>query len=461
MIKPSSRFTRAHFPSELPLAFLLLMISGCTGIAGSPSGSNNAAQSVTELVPYRHVPTPRWKEPDPAKVVKRSGDALKLESLYRESKYSELAAVAPAFLEKHTPDDELRLFIANSFAWSNRMLDALTQYEKLRQTDYDNDAVLGIANVNRWSGKEHLAYPLYQELQKKDPNNKDAAEGLRLARREVAPKTALRLGGSKDSSDIELSSAVLTHSWRDDSLANIWEVESGRYLLSHPEQLANGNDVMVRRRSLAHPYKLRWEVGANRHTAFGGVGIDLPTLPVKLDIGRVNWGRLSVNPFGLAANLTAVKVSAQINQPFQSGALFAQADVARVSDGNNVVASTIRFTPAWKPLDAGVKVFVGAEMRDTSFNTRNYWSPAQGYGAAFVGARGEWDGPDWNLGVSGQVGTRLYGEAGRNWGTTVSGKRWLTQDWSIGFSAWAMASRRDAAAYRQRSLFITVEKLWK
>jgi hypothetical protein len=447
--------------STLTLAITLLSLAGCAGIAGTPVGSASVPQSVTELGPYRHVPTPRWKEPDPAKVVKRSGEALTLENLYRESRYAELAAAAPAFLASNTPDDELRLFIANSLAWSNRSKDALAQYEKLRKTDYDNDAVLGIANVNRWSGKDHIAYPLYQELLKKDPNDKDAAEGLRLARREIAPKTTLRVGGSKDSSDIELRTAVLTQSWRDESLANIWEIESGRYLLSHPDQFASGNDVMVRRRSLDDPYKLRWELGANRHTALGGIGIDLPTVPVKLDIARLNWGRLSVNPFGLAANLTATRASAQINQPLESGTLFAQGDIARVSDGNNVVTSTIRFTPAWKPLDAGVKVFVGAETRDASFNTRNYWSPAKGYGAMFVGARGEWDGPDWNLGISGQLGTRLYGEAGRNWGATVSGKRWISNDWSIGFAAWAMASRRDEAAYRQRSLFVTIEKLWK
>ena len=41
-------------------------------------------------------------------------------------------------------------------------------------------------------------------------------------------------------------------------MANIWEVESGRYLLSHPEQLANGNDVMVRRRSLEVEWSLQF-----------------------------------------------------------------------------------------------------------------------------------------------------------------------------------------------------------
>lgn len=447
-----------HLGTASALAVLSLL--GACAQTGAPIVADAGTTAAPILGPYQHIPAPRWREPDPATTIKRTGDDLKVETHYREGRYAETASEGLVLLEKGKPDDELKLYIANSLAWTGRLSRALTIYQTLQSGSQRAGANLGIANIHRWQGQAHLAVPLYKSILKDSPKDEDAIEGLRLAMREIKPRTTVRWGGTHDSSDINSRQLTLNHRWRDESLANIWEVESALYRIYDPSISERGNDVTVRYRALEKPYKPRAELGTNGQTVFGMAGIELEPIPLKLELGRVNWGRIANNPRGLDAGLTALRLGAQITQPTDFGSIFANAEFNRISDGNTVNAGTVRFTPQLQPLGSHFKIFAGAEARKATFNTSSYWSPADGYGSAFVGVNSEWSGPDWELNVAAQVGARLFGEAGRSWAGTLSAKRWIGDNWAVGINAWSMSNRRDSLPYRAQSVFVTLEKLW-
>lgn len=449
-------FERLATLGALAIAALL----GACAHTSAPIVADASAAVSPILGPYQHIPAPRWREPDPAKTVKRTGTALQVENLYREGQYGAVAREAQPLLEPGKADDELRLYIANSLAWTGRLEQAVEVYKTLADGEQGTGANIGIANIRRWQGQPHLSIPLYKSVLAKHPKDEAALEGLKLSMREVRPRTTVRAAASRDSSDVNSRQLLVNHRWRDKSLTNVWEVEELAYRVYDPTDRANGNDLTVRYRSLDKPLKPRLEVSTDGHTAFASAGIEFEAVPLKLDLGRINWGRISNNPRGLSAGLTAERANAQLNLSTDFGALFVNAEHLRISDGNIVNASTVRFTPSLQPFGKRLKLFAGIETRDARFNTLRYWSPSDGYGSANIGMTGEWGGPDWEFGVAGQVGRRLYGEAGKSWATTVSGKRWITDDWALGMNAWAMSNRRDQQQYRARSVFVTLEKLW-
>ena len=448
----------------LSAAFFLNLLGGVTALAQDKSAVITASSTATTaplpITPFEYIPTQRWKEPDPAKVIKRTGEALKVEGLYRDGKYSEAGGAGLALLETVQADDELRLYIANSLAWTNRLKEALILYEGLMAGEFKQDAMLGLANINRWQGKEHLAIPLYKSILKNEPDNKDAKDGLRLALRDVRPRATLRIGGSTDSSNVTLHSILLNHRWRDESNTSVWELETVNTQLQNTVIRASGTELTVRYKMLETPYKPRFELGFDNNNVYANAGIELDALPIKFDLGKINWGRLSSNPKALAAGLSANRLGAQLNLPTLYGHLFASAEINKVSDGNTVTSSTIRYTPSWQPLGSAFKLFTGIESRSARFNTTSYWSPNLGYASGFVGMRGEWSGPEWDVAASGQVGSRISGEAGQNWSATLSAKRWLSDDWALGINLWALSSFRDGLAYKVKSAYVNLEKIW-
>jgi tetratricopeptide (TPR) repeat protein len=450
---------------SLVAAFMFSASAARQAAATQPVGIQLLAQTTTTdapipVSPFQYIPTPRWKEPDPAETINRTPAQQKILDLYKASNYAEVASEGLALLTKEKIDDNLQLMIANSMAWSGRTKEAGQLYRVLLDSKYKSEALVGLASLYRWQGKDHLALPLYKEILALEPNNKDALEGLRLANRELKPRTTITLGGLQDSSKVDIQSIKTSHRWTEENLANVWEIEAGALHSKDPT-------VMVKRSSLTVRYKMqeaflkpRFELGSDGKNMFGNVGIALSEIPVLIDVGRVNWGEISNNPKGLAANLTATRVSAQLNTTFDTGSLFARAEFNQISDGNTVSTTAIRFTPAWRPFGAHFKPLLGIETRDAKENKAQYWSPANGYGTAFAGVLAEWQEIDWNFFTSAQAGTRLFGEAGTSWSLSSGGKLWLNKEWAVGLRFWSMASQRDLQRYRARSAHLTVEKLW-
>ena len=425
----------------------------------SPAASANAA-TTPPITPFQYIASPKWKEPDPSKAVKRLGTALSIESLYRDGDYKQVAEQGTVYLESNKGDDELRLWIANSLAWTGQLKPAVALYDGLTKSEFRGEAELGLANINRWNGSDHLALIIYKSILKNEPDNADAKEGLRLALREIRPRATVRFGGSKDSADTLQHNIILNARWRDETNTSVWEVETSNDQLRNTVIRAKGTELSVRYRLLETPYKPRFEIGVDKNNVYANVGVEFDTLPIKLDVGRVNWGKLSANPLGLASGLSAIHAGAQLNLPTKYGKLFVSADGFHVSDGNTITSSTLRFTPTWQPLGSHVKFFGGIETRSAKFASLSYWSPTEGYGSAFAGISGEWGDSEWDVTASAQVGNRLWGEAGRNWSAALTAKRWVTSDIAVGVNLWAMASKRGFQQYADRSIYFSVEKLW-
>jgi hypothetical protein len=412
------------------------------------------------LAPFQYVPSPKWKEPDATETANRTPAQLRIAELYKDGKYGQAATEGMVLITQEKVDEPLQLSIANSLAWSGKTKEAGQLYRVLQAGKYKSEATLGLANVHRWQGRDHLALPMYKEILITEPENKDAKEGLRLATRELQPRTTIVLGGLNDSAQVRIQSMKLNHRWTDPSLANVWEIETG---ILRSKDLVND----ISRPTLTVRYKAqetfltpRLEMGSDGRNLYGNVGVAVGELPILVDVGRINWGEVSSNPKALAAQLTAMRLSVQTSTTFSTGNLFARAEFNKISDGNTIAATALRFTPSWRPLGAHFKSFVGLETRDSKLSKLEYWSPSLGYGTVYAGIAAEWQEPDWNLFASAQAGTRLYGEAGDSWSLSAGGKKWITKNWSVGIKLWAMSSQRNFQSYRAQSAYVTVEKLW-
>ena len=383
--------------------------------------------------------------------------------LNADGNYKAVGTRGLTLLKTETPGDDLRLMIANSLAWTGRLKDAIEQYQILTKGKLTTEATVGLANVYRWRGRDDQALPMYQSVLAKDPQNAAALEGLMLAQRELRPRTLVTVGASSDSQNMDRRAIAVNQRWRDSSGRHVFEVETSGVNDSLGTVAARQRDVKLRYQALGVPLQPRIELEAQatpEHNAFGGVKIKLGERQIFVSVDRVNWGKLASNPKALQANLAATHVGVEATGNFQVGDLSSRIDHYSVSDGNTVLTKSINFTPAWRPLGSHVKQFVGVETRDVDKQSPNYWSPPDGFGTVFTGAIAEWGGADWNFFATGQVGMRLYGEAGTSWSLSTGGRLWLARDIALGLNLWSMSSRRDGAPYKAKAANLSMEKVW-
>lgn len=394
----------------------------------------------------------------------RSAAAAKVADLYAAEKYYEAGSLGSALMQWEKVDDELALAIANSLAWTGRLTEAINVYQRLTSGRLRNDAQVGIASAQRWRGRDDLALPLYRDVLAADPLNQAAKEGLVLAQREMRPRTTLTIGGSEDSSDVRRDAVTLNHRWRDSGGINIIEVETSRIaerLGSSAE--ADQKDLTLRYHATTLALKPSFEISLAKNgdqNLYGSVQWKVGDRDDVLQVGRVNWGKLANNPNALEAGLAATHFGAQLSTALELGTLTGRVDYYDISDDNTILNGNVRLLANWRPLGSRVKPFAGIEFRDAKFNTPNYWSPEEGFGSLYAGLLAEWSALDWSFYASGQLGSRLYGDAGSSWSAAAGGKRWLSSDIGVGFGLWSMASQRNNAAYRASSLHVNLEKLW-
>ena len=363
------------------------------------------------------------------------------------------------------PSDDLRWKIANSLAWTGRLNESYGQYALLLNGPYDGQARLALANAERWQGRADLARPLYSQVLALDPSNTGAREGLENGERELRPSTTVSFSGSKDSNDMQRMALTVAHRWRDETGNKIYEVETrGMRDQINPANLrVQSSDVTLRFQPLDVQFQPRAYVNFQatpRASAFAGVRLKLGEGPTNLYLDRLNWGVVAVSARAMDAGLSAYHAGIESTYGFGLGQLYGRASVYKVSDSNTVLTTSLKFTPAWRPLGPGIKAYVTTDTRDVRFNTPNYWSPAIGSGTASVGLLGEWSHQDWFFYTAGQIGHPMYGESGTNWSASAAAKRWLSKDYALGFNLWGLSSRRDGANYRAKSATVNLEKLW-
>lgn len=423
------------------------------------------------LEPFKYIPPAgAGKTQEALEAIKRSPEQQRILDLNAAGTYQTAGTEGLALMTREKLSDDLQLIVANSLAWTGRTKEAITTYQGLAKGKYANEANVGIANIFRWNGRDDQAAPLYRAVLAADPENKDAIEGLELAGRELRPRTTISFGGSRDSSEIQVRVATINHRWRDSTGSRIMEIEASAVRDTLPTIQTRQPDATFRYQALDLELKPSLEIssaskvsstGNNGANLFASGRINLFDDQLSLQAGRINWGRISTNPNGLAANLAAWNTGLTWNQDLSFGRLTARGNYYAVSDGNRIVTSNVNLKSSWRPLGSHFTPFVGFETRDARFNSANYWSPAQGYGAAYAGVIAEWAGPEWNFYTSVQGGVPLYGDAGNSWSLQAGGKRWLTSDIAIGLNAGVLSSKRDSAAYKSKSATVSVEKLWK
>ena len=469
------RSARKSKPVSQALVLLLVFLAHPTlslaetlaeGSALDRPGVVTPSGSPMLLAPFIYIPPAGAKKDQKAEseLPKRSPDQQRIVDLNAAAKYQAAGAEGLALMAKEKIDDQLQLIVANSLAWTGRLKEAIPTYQGLAKGPYANEANVGLANVYRWNGRDDQAAPLYRTVLAAVPDNADAQEGLALTSRELSPKTTFSFGGATDSSETVRHSATINHRWRDSGGSNIMEIEASGVHDELPTAQAEQQEVSFRYQNLGlelkPSFKLSMPTKAN-NTVYGSVRIKLLDDHVALEGGRVNWGRMVTNPNALAAQLSASHAGISATHSFEVGSLSGNFNYYDVSDGNIVQTGGLQFSSAWRPLGNNLKPFMGIEARSAKFSTSNYWSPIDGSGTLSAGLLGTWGAADWNLFASGQLGTRLYGDAGQSWSLSAGGMRWLSTDVAISLNLWAMASTRDNATYRAGSATVNLEKLWR
>ena len=422
-----------------------------------------ALGGLNQLAPFKYIPPAGSATLPGAELPKLKPDEQRIADLYAAGDYQAAGTAGLALMAQEKIDEGLQLMVANSLAWTGRLAQATPVYQGLTKGRYVDAANLGLANLQRWRGRDDQAAPIYRDLLARDPGNADALAGLALSGRELSPRTTLSLGGSSDSSDEARRFATANHRWRDATGSKIFEVETSKVRDELPGVKASQQDVSLRYQDLNMALKPRFELSMptqDNRTLFGNVGLSLNQDRTSVQLGRVNWGRLAVNPNALALGLTAVHVGAGTWHDFSIGRLSGRLNYYRVSDNNTVLATNLNLDTAWRPMGKAIKPYLGMETRDAKFNAPSYWSPEQGSGTAYAGLKGEWGTEDWNIYSSAQLSRRLFGDAGNGWSVSAGGKRWIAKDVAISLNLWAMASQRDNSAYRARSVSVNLEILW-
>jgi hypothetical protein len=432
-----------------------ISIAQSTGFSGSPAPF---------IAPFKYIAPVAVENAASASAIKRPDGQQRIADLNSEGDYQSAGTQGLVLMSNEKVDDELQLIVANSLAWTGRFKEAVPVFQGLTKGKFANEANIGMANISRWRGRDDQALPLYKAVLEKDPANPDALEGMALASRELSPRTTVGLGGSSDSSDLQHRSGFVNHRWRDNSGTHIFEVEASGVRDWLPIADAKEQDITLRYQGLDLALKPSLELSMPTvfHPRLYGSGrVKLLNDQISIGAGVVNWGKLASSPNALKAGLSANYLGADATQSFSMGSLTGRFDYYSVSDGNTVVTSSVNFNSAWRPLGTHFKPFTGVETRVAQYSTPDYWSPVDGSGTAYAGLMGEWGEADWNLSASAQVGTSLYGDAGKSWSFSAGGKYWLTSDIALNASLWSMSGFRTNSAYKAQSLNLNMEKIWR
>ena len=454
----------------LPLTALGQTTDFSPSATGGRTGIAPAAESLI-LAPFKYIApsavdssAATGTAPAEAAQPKRKASQQRIVDLNAAGDYQAAGTEGMALLAREKADDELQLIVANSLAWTGRPKEAISAYQGLRAGKFADQASVGLASIYRWRGRDDQAIPLYRAVLANDPGNSNALEGLELATRETSPRTRLSFGGGKDSSDAERGSATLNHRWRDGSGTHLMEVETSLVIDTLTGVETSQQDVSLRYQNLNLALKPSLELSMptkDDNSLYASARIKLFDDKVTLSAGRVNWGRMATNPNALAQHLSAMHAGIAASKDFSFGNLQANVNFYDISDDNAVLTGSLHLASAWRPLGSHFKPFVGMESRGGKFAAVNYWSPDQGSGSIYSGMLGEWLGADWSLYASGQLGLRLFGDAGTSWSVSAGGKYWVSSNLALSVNLWALDAWRGNAAYRAQAATINLEKLWR
>ena len=382
---------------------------------------------------------------------------------YQAGDYEAAARLGLEALRRAPEQHELRFAVANSLAWTGRYEPALEHYRQLVGTAYDVRARVGMANVLRWRGQPHVAEPHYLDALAAEPANKDAAEGLGLARRELRPAVLARLQHAQDNQDLRRQELALSYRrWSDD---RAWRLEAG--VLAGRQQSPLGQWSPRGLFASAWAPKLAfapqveaayYDPDVSKARLFGSVQVEPLPERVKLRLGRVDWGRAAFSAAAVRDELTARQVGVVGESGSAVGSLRGRLDLYDVSDGNRVIDGEAQLTPEWQPLPWRLTWFGGFYGRRAEREDPRYWSPDPAYALAFLGLQRHFSFERSELSVSVRRGIHLSRTAGDSWSGGLAGRHWLRPDVAVGIEAWAISAPRPAA-YRMHQVGVFVQQV--
>jgi tetratricopeptide (TPR) repeat protein len=381
---------------------------------------------------------------------------------YHAGDYAAAAKLGLEILEKTPAHHGLRYAVANSFAWTGRYDDAAAQYPQLFGTPYDSRARVGLGNVLRWRAQAHLAEPYYVEALAADPANKDAAEGLALARRELRPAVIARVSRTDDS---ELRRDEASLSYRHWTGKRGLRLEAGVLAGRTRSELGRWSPVGVFASAWAPGIRFAPQVEAayydsdvGRARAFGTLQVEPVRDRLKLRAGRVDWGRTAFSAGAIADELTARLAGVAGETSGRLGVLRYRLDLYDVSDENDVVDGDVNITPHWQPLPGRLIWSGGLYARNADREDPRYWSPRPAYLLAYIGLQRHWSFSRGDLSASLRRGAGLTRSAGDSWSGGIAGRTWLRQDLALGIEAWAVDAPRPGR-YRVHHVGAFVQQL--
>jgi tetratricopeptide (TPR) repeat protein len=393
----------------------------------------------------------------------KSVEAERILKVYNDARYMEAAKLGSERLAAEPDNHEMRFAVANSYAWTGNLSEAVKHYKALQGTSYDARAALGLANVYRWDGLYGLALPLYQQALMAMPDDKDAKEGMTYLMRELRSRTQVGEIWAQDSLNTLRNGAIVAHRWTDASMQHRMEIEVGAIRDKRNELGVDQRDLTFRYEGIGNPLKPRATISGQespRNALFAAAEIQIPNLPVVVSAGHVNWSKLAFDPNALNANLSANRIGIQARMPVDIGLFTLSYIASRVTDGNTVQDLNFRYKPTWQPVNIlPVKFFAGFEGRKAVFNSPAYWSPRDGNYLGVIGVEAEWQDLKWEKGIVLAYGIPLGGEARTSTSAYGRLKRWINNDWAVVFTVGYQDSSRTGA-YRATTANLSLEKLW-
>jgi hypothetical protein len=414
---------------------------------------------------------------------------------FKAGKYAEVIAEAPRTLQAEPWNNELRFAYATSLLWSGREWDSVYQFRLLLDSEIGpqarlgmanglawtgrpaeaiphyrmllgdarlgGEAKLGLANALRFSGRDDLALPLYRELRAAHPEQDTGEEGLFYARRALRARTTLGDAFLRDNSPTRRHEPTVSHEFRTSNGSVIWGIDASGGRDWKPGLKLERQEVGLRVESLDTPLSPRLIVSRQSEpegNTFADLRLRITDWPLSVNIGRVNWGKLSFTVPALDQGLTANRFGLEGSYQIPWGELRGFANHFRVSDDNQVDNGDVRLTLRWRPWGPEVKPFVGAHWRRSDHVDPDYWSPRR-YALGYVGLEGGWGTRHWTVGALVQLGFKIAGDASSMYAGYLSAKRWLGDDWSVEMRASAASGTRESK-YRSEGASVVIEKLW-
>jgi tetratricopeptide (TPR) repeat protein len=400
------------------------------------------------------------------------------QTLYRIGSYRAALVPGSKALSFNPHDNELRLQLANTLAWTGRYDAATEQYERLlHDKNFEGRARVGLSNMLRWRGAPQVAMPILQEAAKQDPQNKDVVEGLKQTEREIRPLTSVKLSRAADSNNLtRIQLSASQRFWPQTTvLGRPLKLELG--VLSGADTLGSinrrhkdlslsialspmgtgqraatnwGNSTGARL-ELSAQNDVRTRVFARAHADFLGDAF-------SMRIGHINWGRQAFNVAALQAGLSANQLGMSGNFNSEWLLVKARLDSYAISDGNRLLDSEVSINPTWQPLPMGVQWYKAYAYRSADRVDPRYWSPKNNLTSTY-GLKRSWYFEDGEFTLSAGKSFGLTPDAKGGYSFTANGKIWISRETSLGMELFMIDAPR-VGAYRYNYLSFTLNQLW-